>query len=473
MLRKAFMAICLLVCVWPTQVQAWDNLPPELSEALEYEGPDYVVQPGDTLFSIAAQHGATVEALARINALADPRHIYVGQQLRLTPHLAAVDTSSWAAYRVALGEDLALLAQRSGVETHALAEVNGLLNPAQLRPGQTVLLPPRADIVPAVMPAGESLLTLALRQGVSYWSLAILNPRPVYTHGPLLLPSAGNADVLPRPVAHLRLSASSADRGQTLVLELETLAPAVCEVSYLGKTTPCYNQDDTHLFALLGIDPMLDPGTYDAVVRVQTSDSTLALQFPLTVTAGRFGYERIDLPPDRQNLLDQALVQAELNTLARLRGVRTETRRWEFPFQYPLQAAVSSYFGSRRSYGGAFNSYHAGVDFRAGTGMPVRAPAAGTVILSEPLLVRGNAVMVDHGWGLITGYWHLSRNDVTVGQRVAQGDILGRVGNTGLSTGAHLHWEVWVDGQAVDPLQWVAAFYDIPAPILPVVAGAQ
>jgi murein DD-endopeptidase MepM/ murein hydrolase activator NlpD len=88
----------------------------------------------------------------------------------------------------------------------------------------------------------------------------------------------------------------------------------------------------------------------------------------------------------------------------------------------------------------------------------VLSPAKGRVVLAEPLQVRGNAVILDHGRGVMTGYWHLSRIDVSVGQEVEAGDLLGLVGNTGLSTGAHLHWEVRVMGIQVDPLQWVREY---------------
>jgi murein DD-endopeptidase MepM/ murein hydrolase activator NlpD len=87
--------------------------------------------------------------------------------------------------------------------------------------------------------------------------------------------------------------------------------------------------------------------------------------------------------------------------------------------------------------------------------MPVLAPADGVVVMAEALAVRGNAVLLDHGWGLITGYWHLSRIDVQVGDRVQRGQPFALVGSTGLSTGAHLHWEVWANGVSVDGKQWL------------------
>ena len=181
-----------------------------------------------------------------------------------------------------------------------------------------------------------------------------------------------------------------------------------------------------------------------------------------------FGFERIDLPPNRQALFDPDLLRNESELVNRIANVQTAQRYWQIPFEYPVHSSVSSYFGARRSYGGSYNSYHSGVDFRASTGVPVKTPVAGTVVMAEALTVRGNAIIIDHGWGVLTGYWHLSEIGVEVGQFVKQGQVIGRVGNTGLSTGSHLHWQLWVDGKPVDPLQWTGAFYDFPEPKTPV-----
>jgi murein DD-endopeptidase MepM/ murein hydrolase activator NlpD len=94
------------------------------------------------------------------------------------------------------------------------------------------------------------------------------------------------------------------------------------------------------------------------------------------------------------------------------------------------------------------------------------------VVLAEPLDVRGNAVILDHGLGVFTGFWHLSRIDVTVGQMVGRGEVVGLVGNTGLSTGPHLHWEMRVLGVPVDPFQWTrvafpSLLYAEPQPVSP------
>jgi len=106
-------------------------------------------------------------------------------------------------------------------------------------------------------------------------------------------------------------------------------------------------------------------------------------------------------------------------------------------------------------YGYGFGSYHAGADFDGEGGEPVLAPADGVVILAEKLVVRGNAILVDHGWGVVSGFWHLSQIGVGVGDVISQGQVIGKLGNTGLSTGAHLHWELWVNGTSVNALSWL------------------
>jgi murein DD-endopeptidase MepM/ murein hydrolase activator NlpD len=121
----------------------------------------------------------------------------------------------------------------------------------------------------------------------------------------------------------------------------------------------------------------------------------------------------------------------------------------------PCAAPVTSQFGTRRSYnGGPYNQWHAGTDFAAMPGSPIYAPAGGVVVLAETLHVRGNATIIDHGQGIYTGYWHQTEIMVKVGDIITQGQVIGLVGSTGRATGPHLHWEMFVGGVQVDPLQW-------------------
>ena len=119
-------------------------------------------------------------------------------------------------------------------------------------------------------------------------------------------------------------------------------------------------------------------------------------------------------------------------------------------------APITAPFGTGRSYNGApVSSYHRGVDYASPAGDPVLASAPGRVGWVGEMPIRGNSVIVDHGAGLMTGYHHLSRIDVTVDDLVQAGTQLGALGATGLTTGPHVHWEVIVHGVNVDPLPWL------------------
>ena len=123
------------------------------------------------------------------------------------------------------------------------------------------------------------------------------------------------------------------------------------------------------------------------------------------------------------------------------------------PFHWPVQGRISGRFGSGRVYNGQPGAGHSGMDIAAPTGTPVQAPAAGVVTFADPdLYLTGGTLLIDHGHGVSSNFLHLSRIDVKVGDRVAQGQVVGAVGATGRATGPHLHWGMsWFDVR-VDPL---------------------
>lgn len=130
--------------------------------------------------------------------------------------------------------------------------------------------------------------------------------------------------------------------------------------------------------------------------------------------------------------------------------------RWQGPWILPVQGEVTGVFGAKRSYDGVpSDSWHHGHDIGADHGDPIVAPAAGTVVWTGELVIHGIGVIIDHGAGVYSGYWHMSLIAVREGMEVAPGDWLGNIGTTGLSTGPHLHWEVIIQGIDVDPIQWL------------------
>jgi biotin carboxyl carrier protein len=121
-------------------------------------------------------------------------------------------------------------------------------------------------------------------------------------------------------------------------------------------------------------------------------------------------------------------------------------------FIWPATGPISGVFGSQRYYNGEPRRPHYGVDVAAPTGTPIRAPAGGTVTLADAdMYFEGGLVFLDHGQGVTSLMMHMSRVDVTAGERVEQGDVIGAVGGTGRATGPHLHWGVYWRGAYLDP----------------------
>jgi murein DD-endopeptidase MepM/ murein hydrolase activator NlpD len=173
-----------------------------------------------------------------------------------------------------------------------------------------------------------------------------------------------------------------------------------------------------------------------------------------------------DIPLNDSSTLDPTVTEPEIQNITALTAPFTPTSYWNGFFTSPSvnPDCFTSRYGTRRTYK-VINSdievpgFHSGLDFCGGEGLQIFAPAAGRVVFAAPLTVRGNATIIDHGLGVYSGIWHQSEQFVNVGDLVEQGQVIGLVGKTGRATGAHLHWEVWVNGVQVNPLDWLNQVY--------------
>jgi murein DD-endopeptidase MepM/ murein hydrolase activator NlpD len=392
------------------------------------DGDVYVVQAGDTLFAIALRLGITAADMAAANGLSNPNLIFVGQRLIIPnpkpeaePAIVATydeqkDENKMPAspqvYVVQRGDTLSAIASRLGLSVTELAAANGILDPDYLPVGQQLVIP---------------------------------------TPG---APAPG--DNLPAPFAAIELSPDPVVQGQTLVVRVTLSQAASLSGDFDGRPI-FFSGDSSGGWALVGIHAMQQVGAYSLALHATREDGTeSSTAVNVVVGAGPYATEDIQLAPGRESLLDPQLVRAEQAQLAALWSQVSSRPLWEGKFGLPLTSIrITSPYGTRRSYnGGPVSSFHEGTDFGAESGIPIYAPASGRVVLAEKLSVRGNAVLIDHGLGVFSGYWHQSKLAVKVGQIVKPGDLIGYVGDTGLVTGAHLHWEMRVGGIAVDPMQW-------------------
>jgi murein DD-endopeptidase MepM/ murein hydrolase activator NlpD len=212
--------------------------------------------------------------------------------------------------------------------------------------------------------------------------------------------------------------------------------------------------------ATIGIHAFTRPGIYPLTLNfTDTGGHTFTLSRGVLVADGGYTAETIDVPANLEALLDGALLDEEYAQISAIMSGATPQRHWDGLFLLPTGGDVASAYGTRRIYRGGgtelTDRFHSGADFAMPVATPIRAPASGVVAFVGQLEVRGNTTIIDHGWGVYTGYWHQAGIQVQTGEVVLVGQEIGSVGSTGLVTGAHLHWELWVSGVQVDPLQWV------------------
>lgn len=209
-------------------------------------------------------------------------------------------------------------------------------------------------------------------------------------------------------------------------------------------------------FHALGAVPLDSAGSVAARVVVDRADGrsdTLTARLPVRRRAVPRERLRVDpryaQPPD--SLLERIRLEQQRVQDVRRRAHDTP-RLWRAPFVRPSGGAVSSGFGGARLFNGVLRSRHWGVDFAASRGAPVRAANRGVVALVADLYYSGTTILIDHGAGLVTGYFHLSQTLAAPGDTVAAGQVIGRVGASGRVTRAHLHWFGAYGGITVDPL---------------------
>jgi peptidase M23-like protein len=219
----------------------------------------------------------------------------------------------------------------------------------------------------------------------------------------------------------------------------------------------------------LHFEPSRDSSTFRGLVGVpvEAPDSllvTLFLELPgrsdtlsILLPVGRTRYlsETLSVPPAyaRPDSAATVRVQSEIERSRQISRISQDKPRiWRGAFRLPRQSRITSRFGTARVYNGEVQSRHLGTDFAGAIGAPVRAAGRGVVALVADFYLAGRVVYIDHGAGLVTGYFHLSRADVREGDTVMTGQRIGAVGRSGRVTGPHLHWVARYGAISVDPM---------------------
>jgi hypothetical protein len=434
-------------------------------------GPVYIVREGDTLWDIAAIFYTSVDDLVAANGLTGG-DIYPGDQLTI-PGMEGL-TGTLTLRTIAYGENLRTLVRQYQLDETLLRKLNHLTSPTELYAGANLILLQEEDqtglSARANLASNETLLELAVREETDPWTITGLNGlRGTWAGLPedmLYLPggtSTGTPTGLPAIFGTVEVNPLPIIQGTTTEIKITPTGEAVLGGMLVDQKLQFFPLDDEKMIALQGVHVLTEPGLYPLRIEATLPDGTIqSFEQNVLISSGDYPNETLHVEP---SMIDPAVTEPEMEQILTIVEPATPDRYWDGIFttpasDYEASTYLSSPFGTRRIYVGIgttleISGFHSGLDFGGGTGLPITAPAAGRIVFAGPLIVRGNATIIDHGWGIYSGFWHQSEIQVQVGDIVQQGQVIGLVGGTGRVTGAHLHWEVWANGVQVNPLQWL------------------
>ncbi|QMS90574.1 M23 family metallopeptidase [Nostoc edaphicum CCNP1411] len=261
---------------------------------------------------------------------------------------------------------------------------------------------------------------------------------------------------LPVDALEVKVTPTNPKLGDTLSVEINLDNPdngTNPTVASGNNTYPAFEIAPNQYRAFVPTTPLEKSGTRTLRVAGDGQVQNLAVN----VLNRKFPVQRITLPPGKAGV---KATEHELQRVAAFKALQTPEKYWNGIFLRPNAGRMSTTYGVRRYYNGTFANdyYHRGLDYAGAAGSSVIAPAAGRVALvgrvSQGFRVHGNVVGIDHGQGVTSIFMHLSRINVKEGDFVKAGQLIGAVGSTGASTGPHLHWGLYVNGQSVDPTPW-------------------
>lgn len=250
--------------------------------------------------------------------------------------------------------------------------------------------------------------------------------------------AAQNLAVSPQPVP----------QGDALLVRASTDA---ANARMNGRTIRLFPQKDGSRFGLMPVAVTDKPGVYELDI-LNATGSTIGKKM-ITVRDAHFPSQNVVIS---KSLSELKATPDEVAVFSAFRKEVLDDRHWAEPLAAPVPGCMTSLFGVQRLHNGKpTGDYHAGLDLRAHQGTPIHATAAGVVKIAGQFTLHGGAVAIDHGQGLQSVYMHMSKIASADGAAVQKGEVIGYSGSTGRSNAPHLHWSLYANGVAINPLQWV------------------
>jgi murein DD-endopeptidase MepM/ murein hydrolase activator NlpD len=463
---KKISQVCILIILILGLVQ------PVFAQESSPEGLIYIVKSGDTLWTIARRLHIYYDELLTLNGITEESSILPGTELMIpsSGEMRGVLSTT----RITYGESLQSISRRYGVSEADLIQLNRLTSPVELYVGVSVVLINEEEntdqnVRRVSLAPEQSSLELAIEKNLNPWTIVTANSQDgewdLIPGEVFFVPGDGDdgPGAFPGEISKIKYSPEAFIQGHTYVLRVN--APEETEVvGALGEyPLHFFSNGDRSYLALQGLHAKENLGFKPLSISGTLPDGTpFAHTQMVQVISGNYPYEEIlDVPMATVSL---EITEEETTKLEEIVAPATANKFWDGVFAAPVPAELSlayaSYYGNRRSFNGSgYYYFHSGLDYYSLMGGDIYAPAPGKVVFIGDFPIHGNTTILNHGWGIYTLYAHQSEFLVREGDKVTTGELIGRVGSTGRSSGPHLHWEVWVGGIPVDPLDWVEESY--------------
>ncbi|MCX6053260.1 MAG: M23 family metallopeptidase [Campylobacterales bacterium] len=254
---------------------------------------------------------------------------------------------------------------------------------------------------------------------------------------------------------------SNVSNGKTVFIEFKKEKDVVYEKITMDKESyKVFNNpvDAEKMYALVPVSYYEKPSSKKIEVYYKEKNSYLTKSMLINIEDGKYEKEKIEVTKSKvnPNKEDAKIAEQEYQEAMKIYNSTTAQSYIKSEFIFPIDSIITSDFGKARVYNDSLQGYHGGTDFRAKVGTPIYASNDGVVVLAKERFYSGGTVIIDHGQGIYTCYFHMSKFDVACGQKIEKSALIGFSGESGRVSGPHLHFATRVGGVQVDPLQLIS-----------------
>lgn len=255
----------------------------------------------------------------------------------------------------------------------------------------------------------------------------------------------------------LNISSNSVKNANTILIQISKKDISDIKLTFDKQNINFYKNPfkNESFYALIPISYYQKSGDYRVFISYLQKEKRVFEGVNLKVIDGNYKSEVINVKPSKFKPSKDRVerTKKEYQEAIKIYNSKSDKIYWKSDFIYPLNSKITSNFGTKRVYNGELKSYHSGTDFKAKDNTPIIASNSGIIKISQNRFYSGNSIVIDHGHGVYSCYFHLNTMNFKVGDFIKKGEVLGLSGSTGRVTGPHLHFSFRINGILVDPLQ--------------------